>query len=645
MDGAEGAADAVPGDAELVSRMRGGDTRAYEELYRRHAAAVRRYVRHCCRDTATANDLTDEIFARTLLAVRGGAGPDTAVRTHLLAAVRDVAAAWTGTSGWDLLVEEFAVFAAAADSPGGGKGSEANAEVRAMRRAERSTAVRAFRDLPERWQVVLWHTVIEEESPREVAPLLGMAQDAVATLAQRAREGLQQSYLTVHTAGARAAGGDCAHRADRLGTYVRGGLRARADRGLRRHLERCADCRSAALGARDACERLRVMLPPAVVGWGADVYSPYPAVGSAQVYAAQVYAAQAGAEEGGAAEAYPAGDRSVWVYPVAGAVGPATAAGGMDGPAGSGATAFDGLGSTAKAGVTAGVMAAAVATALTLALVADGQPSRGPYRGPGARPSAAGASGGVETGPGAEAGGSRAQTVSPREAADGGEGVTDRKAAPSGEPPEQGQGQEQGQEQGQGSGSPSAPVPGAGPGAGPGFGAPTPGSGPVPGGEAGPTAGPASPPASPSAPRPSAATVHRLDRLPRGGGSDGPSVREGSSRLWQRSELRIGGRDRGYGVTVSAHSSVVVDLGGACTSFEALAGVDDLTALRGAVRFSVYGDGVRLWESGVVRRGEEPVPVRVPLAGVRTLRLVVEPNSVLDSVVMADWARARIGCR
>ncbi|MFP8886911.1 sigma-70 family RNA polymerase sigma factor [Streptomyces mangrovi] len=630
----------MPGDAELVSRMRGGDTRAYEELYRRHAAAVRRYVRHCCRDAATANDLTDEIFARTLLAVRGGAGPDTAVRTHLLATVRDVAAAWTGTSGWDLLVEEFAVFAAAADSPGGGKDSGANAEMRAMRRAERSTAVRAFRDLPERWQVVLWHTVIEEESPREVAPLLGMAQDAVATLAQRAREGLQQSYLTVHTAGTRAAGGDCAHRADRLGTYVRGGLRARADRGLRRHLERCADCRSAALGARDACERLRVMLPSAVVGWGADVYSPYPAVGSAQayaaqVYAAQVYAAQAGAEEGGAAEAYP----------VAGAVGPATAAGGMDGPAGSGAAVFDGLGSTAKAGVTAGVMAAAVATALTLALVTDGQPSRGPYRGPGVRPSAAGASGGAETGPGAEAGGSRAQTVSPREAADGGEGVTDRKAAPSGEPLTQGQGQGQGPW----SGSPSAPVPGAGPGAEPGAGAgsgaPTPGSGPVPGGEAGPTSGPASPSAAPSAPRASTATVHRLDRLPRGGGSDGPSVREGSSRLWQRSELRIGGRDRGYGVTVSARSSVAVDLGGACTSFEALAGVDDLTALRGAVRFSVYGDGVRLWESGVVRRGEEPVPVRVPLAGVRTLQLVVEPNGVLDSVVMADWVRARIGCR
>ncbi|CAL9460238.1 hypothetical protein SUDANB106_02643 [Streptomyces sp. enrichment culture] len=637
MDGAGGPADAVPGDAELVSRMRGGDTGAYEELYRRHADAVRRYVRHCCRDAATANDLTDEVFARTLLAVRGGAGPDTAVRTHLLAAVRDVAAAWTGTSGWDLLVEDFAVFAAAAESPGGGEsfGSfGADAHVRAMCRAERSTAVRAFRDLPERWQVVLWHTVIEEEAPREVAPLLGVAEDAVVTLAQRAKEGLQQSYLTAHTAGARAAGGDCARRADRLGTYVRGGLRARADRGLRRHLERCAGCRSAALGARDVCERLRVMLPLAVVGWGADVYSPYPVVGSAQAYAAQVYGVQAygvhgGVEEGCAAEAYP-------LVGPAGAVAPAASSGGLDGTAGGGAV-FDGLGSTAKAGVTAGVMAAAVATALTLALVTDGQRPRGPYPGSGARPSAAGAPGGAETGAetGAGTGRSRAQTVLPREAADGGKGVPDREADPPGSlsGPEPGPGAP--------SAAGSAPAPGAGPGAGPGSGTPSAGSGPVPGGTDGPTSGPAPEPTS----RPSAATVHRLDRLPRGGGSDGPYVREGSSWLWQRSELRVNGRDRGYGVTVSARSSVTVDLGGACTSFDALAGVDDLTALRGAVRFSVHGDGVRLWESGVVRRGEEPVPVHVPLAGVRTLRLVVEPNGVLDSAVMADWVQARFGCR
>src|SRR4051812_8018000 len=35
-------------DADLIGRMRAGDDSAYEELYRRHSAAVRRYARTCC---------------------------------------------------------------------------------------------------------------------------------------------------------------------------------------------------------------------------------------------------------------------------------------------------------------------------------------------------------------------------------------------------------------------------------------------------------------------------------------------------------------------------------------------------------------------------------------------------------------------
>ena len=73
-----------PADAELIERMRSGDDTAYEELFRRHADAVRRYARTCCRDAHTADDLTAEVFARVLQAVRGGARP-RARRTRLSA--------------------------------------------------------------------------------------------------------------------------------------------------------------------------------------------------------------------------------------------------------------------------------------------------------------------------------------------------------------------------------------------------------------------------------------------------------------------------------------------------------------------------------------------------------------------------------
>lgn len=181
--------------------MRSGDDSAYEELYRRHAEALRRYARTCCRDAHTADDLTAEVFARMLQAVRGGYGPEHAVRAYLLTSVRRVAATWTSSAGREQLVDDFAVFAARAS-----RGAEASdtdtldlgAEVRAMHEAEQSMAMRAFRSLPERWQAVLWHTEVEDESPSEVASLFGLDANGTRVLASRAREGLRQAYLQAH---------------------------------------------------------------------------------------------------------------------------------------------------------------------------------------------------------------------------------------------------------------------------------------------------------------------------------------------------------------------------------------------------------------------------------------------------------------
>ncbi|MCY0947818.1 sigma-70 family RNA polymerase sigma factor, partial [Streptomyces antarcticus] len=274
--------DLPPSDADLIARMRGGDDGAYEELFRRHADSVRRYARTCCRDGHTADDLTAEVFARTLQAVRGGAGPDQSVRAYLLTTVRRVAAAWAKTARREQLVKDFAVFAeqAATGAEGGGLGGlsgddtlELGADVRAMREAEQSLAMQAFRSLPERWQAVLWHTTVEEASPSAVAPLFGLSANATAVLASRAREGLKQAYLQAHVSAALSEGGDCARYADRLGAYARGGLRMRAERGLRKHLEECVKCRLAAGELKDVNAGIPALLPVAVIGWFAAGYA------------------------------------------------------------------------------------------------------------------------------------------------------------------------------------------------------------------------------------------------------------------------------------------------------------------------------------------------------------------------------------
>ncbi|MEU9214662.1 sigma-70 family RNA polymerase sigma factor, partial [Streptomyces sp. NPDC048415] len=274
-----------PSDADLIERMRAGDDTAYEELYRRHATAVRRYARTCCRDAHTADDLTAEVFARMLQAVRGGSGPEHAVRAYLLTSVRRVAANWTKSAKREQLVDDFAVFAAqaartsevsddTASISSFGAGLDLGADVRAMHEAEQSMAMQAFRSLPERWQAVLWHTEVEDESPSDVATLFGLDANGTRVLASRAREGLKQAYLQAHVSATLALDEECARYADRLGAYARGGLRTRAERGLRKHLEECAKCRLAAGQIEEVASGIPGVVPVAVIGWfGAAGYA------------------------------------------------------------------------------------------------------------------------------------------------------------------------------------------------------------------------------------------------------------------------------------------------------------------------------------------------------------------------------------
>ncbi|MCX5265022.1 sigma-70 family RNA polymerase sigma factor [Streptomyces sp. NBC_00199] len=578
--------DLPPADADLIGRMRSGDDTAYEELYRRHADAVRRYARTCCRDAHTADDLTAEVFARMLQAVRGGSGPEYAVRAYLLTSVRRVAAGWTRSAKREQLVDDFAVFAA-----GSARASEMSdddtlglgADVRAMNEAEQSMAMQAFRSLPERWQAVLWHTEVEDESPSEVAMLFGLDANGTRVLASRAREGLKQAYLQAHVSATLTSDEECAGYADLLGSYARRRLRTRAERGLRKHLEECSRCRLAALQIEEVAGSIPAVVPVAVIGWfGAAGY------------------AKALALLGGAG---------------AGAVGAAGAAagGGSSGGAGAGggAAVSEGLGAPVKAGVAAGVVAVAAA-AVALALVGHDAPARQPE----ARPAASAPA------PVAQPEQPEQPTPAPTRARrpDPQPPVIVPAAAPTPTAASE---------------APASPAPAATPSQPP----PTaPESTPPPA----PTPARTPPPAPPPAP-----TVYPLGELPLDlvGDGAGPEIRlRGSSWVWQRSALSIADRRYTGGVTVHGGSSVTIDLHRACTAYDALVGLDDLAPGLGGVAFSVYGDGNRLWSSGTVRGGEPAVPVHVDLAGRTTVRLVVEPRDALGSVALADWAESRFTC-
>ncbi|MFK4227772.1 sigma-70 family RNA polymerase sigma factor [Streptomyces sp. NPDC019890] len=590
-----------PSDAELIERMRSGDDSAYEELFRRHSGSVRRYARTCCRDAHTADDLTAEVFARTLQAVRGGSGPEHAVRAYLLTTVRRVAAAWTRTAKREQLVDDFAVFAAEAARSSDTAHDDAldpGADVRAMHEAEQSLAMQAFLSLPERWQAVLWHTTVEEESPSEVAPLFGLTANATAVLASRAREALKQAYLQAHVSSALTSGGDCARYADRLGAYARGGLRMRAERGLRKHLEECAKCRLAAGELAHVNAGIPALLPVAVIGWFAAGYS----------------LKAAGLVAGGAAGAAGAG---------AAAAGAGGASGAPAG-AGGGAAASEGLGAPAKAGIAAG-LAVAAAAGLVWAFSGDSGPEPTEAKPPAAQPAVP-----QESSPSSQPKPSAPPATEPTRPT--------KQPPPDPAPkPAQQPARPTPRPEFQAPSTPESPAPSV----------PEPPGAPAPEQPAPPATEPPAKPRPTPPPRSSAPRVYLVSRLEYGlfGDHTGPEVRlAGSGWLWQRSGMSIAGIRYGHGVSMYARASVIIDLNRRCSAYDALVGVDNLTTVRGAVRFSVYGDGSRLWRSPVMRGGDAAVPVHLSLAGRKTIRLVVEPQTPSDSAVLGNWAHSQLTC-
>ncbi|HZE41885.1 MAG TPA: sigma-70 family RNA polymerase sigma factor [Stackebrandtia sp.] len=248
-----------PSDAELITATRGGDTTAYGQLYERHVQAAKKLARILARDAAEADDLVSETFAKMLATLRDGRGPDLSFRAYLLTTLRNT---FYDRTRRDKKVEF------TDDMTRHDPGQEF--EDTAVAGQERRYAARAFHRLPERWQMVLWHTEVEGETAAQVAPLLGLTANGVSALAYRARERLRQMYLQEHIADSPAA--TCRWTADRLGARVRGGLSHRDETKVDDHLEECTACKLLYMELTEVNSSMRGVLAPLVLGAAAPIY-------------------------------------------------------------------------------------------------------------------------------------------------------------------------------------------------------------------------------------------------------------------------------------------------------------------------------------------------------------------------------------
>lgn len=114
--------------------------------------------------------------------------------------------------------------------------------------------------------------------------------------------------------------------------------------------------------------------------------------------------------------------------------------------------------------------------------------------------------------------------------------------------------------------------------------------------------------------------------------------------------LRIAGVTYDKGLGMHATGAVTAWLGGTCTAFTAVVGIDDEVLDKpgdtgvGSVRFQVYGDGELLTETPVLSNDDGGVALDVDVTGVRRLRLVADEGGDGKNFDHADWADARVTC-
>lgn len=243
-------------DSVLLAAARAGSAEAYGELWRRHLPAAYAVAARY-RGRMSPEDIVAEASARVLALLKAGKGPEENFRSYFLSTVRTVAIDHARgdlrvvpTDGDDLealsdpVVEDF---------PGDGIDADLVRE--------------AFAGLSERDQRVLWHTTVEGETPRTLAPVLGMTANAVSARAMRARDALRAQYLDAHASRrAKASDSDeCRWTLDHLGAHVRGRLPKRQEERVRRHLAECSQASAVALELTEINAGFPALLVPLIL--------------------------------------------------------------------------------------------------------------------------------------------------------------------------------------------------------------------------------------------------------------------------------------------------------------------------------------------------------------------------------------------
>ena len=118
----------------------------------------------------------------------------------------------------------------------------------------------------------------------------------------------------------------------------------------------------------------------------------------------------------------------------------------------------------------------------------------------------------------------------------------------------------------------------------------------------------------------------------------------GAANAGDGGTLTLAGTQYAKGLGVKAPSDIRFPLGGLCTAFRAIVGVDDETSGAGTVTVEVWLDGVLVAASGVITGGDAPLSGALDVTDKTELRLVVTSAGDGSRGDHVDWADAQLDC-
>jgi RNA polymerase sigma factor (sigma-70 family) len=231
-----------PSDQQLVARVRRGDDRAFEALYRRYHRRIYAYVVGMVKDHGRAEDVTQEVFVSGLRRMRQTERP-IAFKPWIYEIAKN---ACIDAFRRSRRAEEVSYDAEDGLAPGDyGKlvGSGPSPDDALNAKEDIAHLQGAFGGLSDMHHEILVMRELEGLSYRDIGDRLGLSRPAVESTLFRARKRLTEEYDEL------VSGARCMRIQAIIATAGAGAVGVRDSRRLARHVAHCQPCRRLAAGA------------------------------------------------------------------------------------------------------------------------------------------------------------------------------------------------------------------------------------------------------------------------------------------------------------------------------------------------------------------------------------------------------------